>query len=72
MPRTFAFALIPLFTALLSGCGASTNASQTAPETCQEGYFWNGTECEKRRSIVIEEGRPSPTGTPSSAPPPSY
>ena len=74
MPRIFALAMTPLFIALLSGCSASTSAAPTTPEatggatpTCPEGFFWNGTECEKKRTIILEQGKPEPPPPP---PPP--
>jgi hypothetical protein len=72
MPRSFPLVVTLLFAALLSGCGASPATPEAATPACPEGFFWNGTECEKRRSIVIEEGSPKPTGSPSTdpAPPP--
>lgn len=72
MLRSFPLVVTLLFAALLSGCASSTPTPETATPSCPEGFFWNGTECEKRRSIVIEEGAPKPTSAPptDSAPPP--
>jgi hypothetical protein len=66
----FPVAITLLFTALLSGCGAGTPGGGAAAPSCPEGYFWNGTECEPKRSIVIEEGAPKPTSTSTSPTPP--
>ena len=55
---------------LLSGCAGSTPPPDAASHTCPDGFFWNGTECEKRRSIVIEQGQPKPTSTATSEPAP--
>ncbi len=69
MQRTFALALIPLLTALVSACGAAQSQSteptrSTEPHACPEGFVWNGTKCEDRRSIVIEQGAPKPPPPP--------
>jgi hypothetical protein len=67
MPRIFVLAIAPLFLIALSGCSASTPTPKTADgaaQTCPEGFEWNGTECEKKRTIVVEQNPPPPPPPP--------
>ena len=70
MHRTLPLTQISLlFAALLAGCGEAPkpDAKSGEPQTCPAGYFWNGKECEKQRTIILEEGKP---GDPPPPPPP--
>lgn len=72
MARIFVLAVAPLFIALLSGCSTSAPPPQTADgaaQSCPEGFFWNGKECEKQRTIVLEQGKPNPEPPPPPPPP---
>jgi hypothetical protein len=67
MPRILVLAIAPLFLALLSGCSASSSEPKTpdsATHTCPEGFEWDGTKCEKKRTIVVEQDQPPPPPPP--------
>jgi len=69
MPRPLAITLVSSFVALLGGCaGSAPPDSKAAAQECQAGYFWNGKECEKQRTIVLDQTKPQPTSTPTAAP----
>ena len=71
MSRTLSLAFIPLFVALFAGCGDSPPPEPKSAQSCQPGFFWNGKECEKQRTILLDQSKappPPPAPTSSSSP----
>lgn len=71
MPRPLAFAFAPILFALVAGCSETpaANAPNSAAQTCPDGYFWNGKECEKQRTIILDQAKQDPPPPPPPPPP---
>ena len=70
MSRILSLALTPLFIALFAGCGEAPPPDPKNAQSCQPDFFWNGKECEKRRTILLDQTKdpapPAPAPTSSS------